>query len=85
MGFQMKELLKIVEEEVLDVDLEEDDFDAEKAAKFEEELEEEVTEEVDPELKSIAKDKGSPHGRSFLKLRMILSVCTCVKLVRWIF
>lgn len=57
-GVSDEELLKIVEEEVLDVDLEEDDFDAEKAAKFEEELEEEVTEEVDPELKSIAKDKG---------------------------
>jgi RNA polymerase primary sigma factor len=53
-----EELLKIVEEEVLDVDLEDEDFDAEKAAKFEEELEEEAPEEVDPELKSIAKDKG---------------------------
>jgi RNA polymerase primary sigma factor len=53
-----EELLKIVEEEVLDVDLEDEDFDAEKAAKFEEELEEEAAEEVDPELKSIAKDKG---------------------------
>jgi len=53
-----EELLKIVEEEVLDVDLDDDDFDAEKAAKFEEELEEEAPEEVDPELKSIAKDKG---------------------------
>ena len=53
-----EELLKIVEEEALDVDLDDDDFDAEKAAKFEEELEEEAAEEVDPELKSIAKDKG---------------------------